>query len=250
MQFFAHTRALAPLLLACRWFACAASAQDLPSGPVSAPESKAPSVPVPRAFPASRYNSLLEKSPFAVSSAAPEPVAPVENFATNWVVTGISKQRGKDGDESYTVFVRSRDLATRLVISGARPTDDGVSLVSVEEAPVAAKSVVVLRKGSETGRVEFDQAAVAASAAPNPTGQPGAKPGVPAVRNSAGRTPIPRPGMANGVPRPGASLGNGAPANGANAATGAGGPTGGAPGAQEARRRVRPIQEPPGTPPQ
>lgn len=157
-----------------------------------------------------------------------------ENFATNWVLAGISKQKGKSGDERYTVFVRSRDLATRLVISGDKPSDDGVSLVSVDENAVAAKSTAILRKGSETGRVEFDQAAVAASAvAPQPQGQIG-KSGVPAIRNAAKSAPIPRPGMQGTVPRPGASQGVPNPAV----------TTPGAPQA-EPRRRVRPIQEPP-----
>jgi len=194
-------------------------------------------VPVP--FPAQRYGALLEKSPFAIASAPPEQAAPAENFATNWVLAGISKQKGKDGTEHYTLFVRSRDLSTRLVIFGDRPTDDGVSLVSVDENPVAAKSTAILRKGSETGRVEFDQAAVAASVAPPQQmqpGKPGQPQGVPAVRNSAKSAPIPRPGMQGTVPRPGASA---VPPQAVPP------PAGGATNAPDSRRRVRPIQEPP-----
>lgn len=194
-------------------------------------------VPVP--FPAQRYGALLEKSPFAIASAPPEQAAPTENFATNWVLAGISKQKGKDGAEHYTLFVRSRDLATRLVIFGDRPTDDGVSLVSVDENAVAAKSTAILRKGSETGRVEFDQAAVAASvSAPQQMqpGKPGQPQGVPAIRTSAKSVPIPRPGMQGTVPRPGASA---VPPQAVPP------PAGGAPNAPDSRRRVRPIQEPP-----
>jgi len=209
----------------------------------AAPEKKdvreSSDLPVP--FPAERYAALLEKSPFAIASAPPE-VIPVstENFATNWVLTGISKQRDNDGKELFTVFVRSRDLATRLVLSGDHPSDDGVSVVSVEEAAVPAKSAVFLKKGSETGRVEFDQATVAAapsapavaSAAPrlggkNPsTVKPSAGPGKTAA-------PIPRPGM-SAIPRPGGVPGASTPP--------------GASGAQEPRRRIRPIEDAPTVP--
>lgn len=205
-----------------------------PASPVAS-GSSAPVPTVPSAFPLQRYSGLMDKSPFALATAAPEQAAPAENFATNWVLTGISKKKGKEGSEDYTVFVRSRDLSIRHVISKDKPTDDGVTLVSVDEAPIATKSSVTLRKGSETGRVEFDQAVVAASASappPQQAGQPGA-PGTaakPAVRNVAKTAPIPRPGMQGSVPRPGASQGVPAPTN--------------AP-IVEPRRRVQPIQGPP-----
>lgn len=229
-----------PLLVAPA--AVQASVEPSPQPPGGKPPADKPASPppaagvVPSPFPAPRYNALLEKSPFAIASAPPEQPVTAENFATNWVLAGMSRQKGKDGVEHYTVIVRSRDLATRLVIFGDRPTEDGVSLVSVEENPVAAKSTAILRKGSETGRVEFDQAAVAASAAVPQQMQPG-KPGVPAVRTSAKSAPIPRPGMQGTVPRPGASA---VPPQAVPPPV-----AGGAPNTQEPRRRVRPIQEPP-----
>ncbi len=223
-------------------------AAELPAKAAKAPPAEAAGVDLPKPFPASRYSALLEKSPFAVATAAPEAAPPAENFSTNFVITGLAKNRGADGKEVHTVFVRSRDLSTRLVLTGDKPSDEGISVVSVEEAAVAAKSAVILKKGSETGRVEFDQAALAASGGggPPPSGapQPG-KPGVPggkAPTTSAARPAIPRPGM-SGVPRPGASLTPPAPAA-ANPASGV------APGGQELRRRVRPIQGTPGTTPE
>jgi hypothetical protein len=222
-------------------------AAALPDKPAQTPNSGA-GAGLPKAFPTARYSALLEKSPFAVATAAPEAAPPAENFSTNFVVTGIAKNRGTDGKEVYTVFVRSRDLATRLVLTGDKPSDEGISVASVEEAAVAAKSVVILKKGSETGRVEFDQAALAASGggggqppsgAPQP-GRPAVPGGKPPTSSAAAVRPaIPRPGMSS-VPRPGASLNPPAP-TGANPAAGA------APGGQELRRRVRPIQGAPGS---
>ena len=203
---------------------------------------------LPKPFPVSRYSALLEKSPFAVATAAPEAAPPAENFSTNFVITGLAKNRAADGKEVHTVFVRSRDLSTRLVLTGDKPSDDGISVVSVEEAAVAAKSAVILKKGAETGRVEFDQAALAASGGggqpPSAAPQPG-KPVVPggkAPTTSAARPAIPRPGM-SGVPRPGASLTPPA-SGGANPASGT------VPGGQELRRRVRPIQGAPNSTPE
>ncbi len=222
-------------------------AAELPDKAAKAPPAKAPGVDLPKPFPVARYAALLEKSPFAVATAAPEAAPPAENFATNFVITGLAKNRGADGKEVHTVFVRSRDLSTRLVLTGDKPSDEGISVVSVEEAAVAAKSVVILKKGSETGRVEFDHAALAASGGgggqPPPSGPQPGKPGVPgskAPTSSAARPAIPRPGM-SGVPRPGASLTPPAPAGAA---------PGAAPGGQELRRRVRPIQGAPGSTPE
>ncbi len=223
-------------------------AAELPATAAKALPPKAAGADLPKPFPVSRYSALLEKSPFAVATAAPEAAPPAENFSTNFVITGLAKKRGADGKEVHTVFVRSRDLSTRLVLTGDKPSDEGISVVSVEEAAIAAKSVVVLKKGAETGRVEFDQAALAASGGggqpPSAAPQPG-KPGVPggkAPTTSAARPAIPRPGM-SGVPRPGASLTPPAPAGATPA-------SGGAPGGQELRRRVRPIQGAPGSTPE
>lgn len=153
--------------------------------------------PIPAAFPSSRYAPLLEKSPFAVATAPPEVVAPAENFATNWIVTGLSKSKTPEGAVSYTVFVRSRDLTTRLVLSGNTPSPEGVSIVSVDEAPVAAKSIVTLKKGEEIGKVGFDMATVSAAASvpqpavPNASGKPGQQPPRPPASK------IPRPTMSS-----------------------------------------------------
>ncbi len=217
---------------------------ELPQKAPQPPSGNAASADVPTAFPLSRYAALLEKSPFAVATAVPEAAPPAENFSTNFVVTGIGKNRGSDGKEVYTVFVRSRDLATRLVLTGDKPSDEGISVVAVEEAAVAAKSVVILKKGTETGRVEFDQAALAATGGGQPppsAPQPG-RPGIPAGKaptSSAARPAIPRPGMTT-VPRPGASLTPAPPTPSAGVA----------PGGQELRRRVRPIQGAPGSAPE
>lgn len=200
--------------------------------------------PVPQNMPPDRYAALMEKSPFAVSTAAPEPAAPAESFASNWIVTGLSKSRGADGTPVYTAFIRSRDLSTRKVLSSDRPDEDGVTLVSVEEAAIATKAVVLVKKGAETAKVEFDQATVSASLATSSPGAPGAPPnasgrpvGAPpspsapsssSVKPTANRSAIPRPGS-SAIPRPGASS-PGQPGSVPTSTT---------------PRRVRTVEEPP-----
>ena len=185
---------------------------------------------IPEKMPAFRYEALLAKSPFALATAAPEPVASVENFATNLVLNGLSKSRGKNGQEFYTVFVRSRDLSQRFVLVGDKPSDEGISLVSVDDSGPTAETVVVLKKGAEVGRVKFDQAAMAAAPQQNrPPNAPGAvKSATPPV---APKAPIPRPGMS--TQSRGTISPTPPPASPASAS-----PT------QDPKRRVRPIGSP------
>ncbi|MEY5025062.1 MAG: hypothetical protein RLZZ244_590 [Verrucomicrobiota bacterium] len=166
----------------------------------SAVERKAESrSEIPMAYPVSRYDALLGKSPFALATAAPEPVAPVENFATNWVLGSLSGSRSSEKSDQLSWFatVKSRDLQTHMIVT-EKPNSQGVSIDRVElpEGLVSTKAVVYLRKGSETGKVEFDQATVSAAAsgagAPGAPGAPGGKPG-----QVQPRVPIPRPGMSS-----------------------------------------------------
>lgn len=194
---------------------------------------------VPQAYPPDRYAALLDKSPFAVATAAPEPVAPVENFATNLYVSAIFKSYDDEGKPRYRVLVRSRDEQLRLDLFGDKPSEDGIALVAVDEAAISSKSTVTLKKGSETGRIEFDQAAPVAGTSQVPQPAPGnagaprpgagtasPNPGNVARRPAANQSTIPRPGMSaqpRAVPTPGQKPGV-------------------APGAQQ---RVRSVQEPP-----
>ena len=172
-----------------------APSREDPKAPVDGTDGSDAAVKeIPEKMPAFRYEALLAKSPFALATAAPEPVASVENFATNLVLNGLSKNRGKSGQEFYTVFVRSRDLSQRFILVGDKPSEDGITLVSVEDSGPTAETVVVLKKGAEIGRVKFDQAAMAAAPQQNrPPNAPGAVKS--ATPPAAPKAPIPRPGM-------------------------------------------------------
>ena len=144
---------------------------------------------VPAAFPKERYNAVREHSPFAVATAEAPPVAPQASFAANWFVSGIARI----GDDDF-VTIKSRDLATQFsLFSHEMDSASGVSVASVNWTDVVGKSTVILRKGTETAKLEFNEAEVhAAPQAQTKAGSPA--PNAPNVPNT--------PANMNGVPRP------------------------------------------------
>jgi hypothetical protein len=160
---------------------------------------------VPSTFDKSRYESLRVKSPFAVATAVATP-APQAGFAANWYVTSVARV----GDINFAT-IKSRDLTTQFSLYGEEPVD-GVVLASVNWSDHVGKSTVVLRKGTETARLEFSEAQLRAPAAttaganPAPAGANPAGPnGAPAnprpigVNMAAANTAPAQPG--NGLPR-------------------------------------------------
>jgi len=108
--------------------------------------------PVPASLPDERYAQMSAHSPFALAT----PAAPVQqagpSFAANWFVSGIGRLNGQD-----YVTIKARDLSTQFSLYGSEEKD-GVVLASIEWSEVVGKSAVILRKGSETARVVFNEA--------------------------------------------------------------------------------------------
>jgi hypothetical protein len=176
---------------------------------------------IPSAFGKDRYEALRTKSPFAVATAVVAPPAPQASFAANWYVSGVGRI-----DDDYYVSIKSRDLSTQFTLYAGQ-TVDGVTVASVNWSDQIGKSTVVLRKGTETAKLEFNEAqlhgpATTAAAIPVPGAQP--KPvGVAAnVPHPVGvNMAAANPGMVAPVP-------NGVPIN----------------GSPVQRRRVLPIPQP------
>jgi hypothetical protein len=152
---------------------------------------------IPTPLPADRYAAMGEKSPFALATPAVALPPPQASFAANWYVSGIARV----GDTDF-VTIKARDLSTQFSLFGHEPSDaNGVSVASVNWSETVGKSTVILQKGTETAKLEFNEAEIKgpqqAAAAP----APGANP--------AGPMPMPmppRPGMApmpTNIPRPG-----------------------------------------------
>lgn len=181
------------------------------TGPAAAEDA----VPVP--FDKSRYESLRVKSPFAVATAAVAPAPQQPGFAANWYVTSVARI----GDRNFAT-IKSRDLATQFSLYGDEPVDN-VVLASVDWSDTVGKTTVILRKGTETARLEFNEAQLHAPA-PAIAGANPAPAGV--------KPPMPNPALNN--PRPAVM----------NVAAANNNPIPGQPGSGPPRRRVLPIPVP------
>jgi hypothetical protein len=108
----------------------------------------------PAQLPASRYAAMSGKSPFALATP-PEPTSAASGtFASNWFVSGI----GRYGDNAF-VTIKSRDLSVQFTLFGPEAHPEyHVSLASVNWSDTIGQSTVVLQKGTETAKLEFNQA--------------------------------------------------------------------------------------------
>jgi hypothetical protein len=159
---------------------------------------------VPTSYPAERYASMREKSPFALATPAAAPAAPKQApFTQNLVLGGLGVVLDQ-GEEKIWASIKDRDKKEQFDLYGNQPNTDGISIASVEKSAVSAKTKVMLRKGDEYGTVEYDAAAFAPAAAEQPAvpaGRQQPRMGGPAgavnqPRASANRIQIPRPNVA------------------------------------------------------
>jgi len=114
---------------------------------------------LPSALPKDRYASLRARSPFALATVAVATPAPQASFAANWYVSGVARL----GDD-YFVTIKGRDLSTEFTLFASEAVD-GVTLASVNWSDQVGKSTVILKKGTETARLEFNEAQLRAPAA-------------------------------------------------------------------------------------
>jgi hypothetical protein len=121
----------------------------------------------PSAFAKDRYISLRARSPFAMASVVATPASQA-SFAANWYVSGVARI----GDDYY-VTIKSRDLSTQFSLFAGHSVG-GVMLASVDWSDHVGKSTVVLRKGTETARLEFNEAQLRAPAAATAAASPAA----------------------------------------------------------------------------
>ena len=187
-----HSRGFAPLTL----LTLALAGQSWLAGAEDA---------VPAAFDKSRYESLRMKSPFAVASATVAPVTQA-SFAANWYVTSVARI-----DDANFATIKSRDTITQFSLYGDEAVD-GVTLASVNWSDAIGKSTVVLRKGTETARLEFNEAQLRSPSPATAAASPAPAGGQPAGANAALTNPQPLGGnmaaaskapMPNGAGAPG-----------------------------------------------
>lgn len=158
---------------------------------------------LPEPLPASRYEKMIESSPFALATATAAPVEKGPGPFANLFVSAIAQLKDADGKVQDVVTIKSRgtDQGTFTLV-GNEPNKDGMQLASIEWSDKVGATKVTLKKGTEFGTVEFDQANVQGPSQPPAlprTLQPGGVP-LPAV---PGGNPQQRPGARLPVvPRP------------------------------------------------
>ncbi len=153
--------------------------------------------PIPSALPADRYSAMGANCPFATATPTVAPSQPQASFAANWFISGIARI----GDSDF-VTVKARDLSTQFSLFGNEPnSENGVILASVNWSETIGKSTVVLRKGTETAKLEFNEAQI--HSAPQAAPEPG-KPGAPKPAGG-GAAPPGTPLQAPGAPTPNAT---------------------------------------------
>jgi hypothetical protein len=144
-----------------------------------------PEAAVPPVHEKARYDTLRAHSPFTLATEAAVAPAPQASFAANWYVSGI----GRIGDTDF-VTIKSRDQAQQFSLYGRNPENlddpNSVALVSVNWSDDIGKSTVILRKGTETAHLEFNEAELhTAAAAPVAPTAPVNRTAVANVRPSA-----------------------------------------------------------------
>jgi hypothetical protein len=127
---------------------------------------------------------LEQRCPFALTSPIAAPAPARAFFAANWYVSGIARL----GDADF-VTIKARDLATEFSLYGQEPNPQNhVSLVRIDWSDEVGKSIVTIRKDTETAKLEFNEAEVRGLAQGSPP--PSA---VDAPSNGAFRRLLPRP---------------------------------------------------------
>jgi hypothetical protein len=149
---------------------------------------------VPDPLPVTRYEKMINKSFFAPATPVAPAAAP--SFTANLYVTSVAKIADKD----FVTIAKQGDPQSKFSLYGNDQSDGGIQLVSVEWSEQIGKTKVTIKKGTEFGVLEFDQATVQKPLQVTP--QPGPMvPGQAPVRPNFSRPPnlVPQP-----IPQPGA----------------------------------------------
>lgn len=147
---------------------------------------KADENPVPTPLPADRYSAMSTHCPFAIATPAAPAATPQASFAANWFVSGLARI----GDD-YFVTIKARDLSAQFSIFGKESDSaTGITLASVNWSDTLGKSTVVLRKGTETAQLEFNEAEIHATPAPQPRAKTSPQPGQTPMNTNANPIPV------------------------------------------------------------
>jgi hypothetical protein len=129
---------------------------------------------VPKAFALARYQTMMDRSPFAIATAVAAP-APTPNFAKDLYVANAA--HSKDGD--FVTIASSADKSFKKYISTGNP-DDGYTITGVEWSEKIGGTKVTIAKDGQTATLGFNEALLKQTAGPQqPPGVIQAQPIVP-----------------------------------------------------------------------
>lgn len=145
------------------------------------------------AEPLSRYQAMIDHSPFAVATEMAPPPSVAENvgFTKDLVLTGAVRLNGGE-----YITVESKDHNERFSLKTGEAYNE-ISLASIAWSDAAGKTKATLKKGTEFGTIGFDETAVRTGpvAASPGNGGPDGPNGSPSANPSGNTQPPQPPGM-------------------------------------------------------
>jgi hypothetical protein len=133
----------------------------------------------------SRYETMLQRSPFAVATAVAPPAA-TPNFAKDVYVANAG--RLPEGD--FVTIASTSDRNFKKYLTTIAPVD-GYSIASIEWSERVGATKVTISKDGQFATITFNEALLSQPVTSGPQPQP-----------MEGNRPVPRPGAAVPVPTP------------------------------------------------
>ena len=147
---------------------------------------------IPVAYTKDRYGETFSNSPFALETKVEAPTAPKEDAFKNLELKGLGQADGKD-----YVIIQKVGESSSMRFWGQEPTAD-MFIKEVHWSDKMGETYVIVRKGSEEGKVSFNELAFrsgVSQSAPNPA------PTRPTHGNFGGKNPT-APSLGNAAQRP------------------------------------------------
>lgn len=152
----------------------AAGAASLPGAATPDPQES-----IPKAHPATRYQTIWENSPFELEAPPPTNTAPDAGFVADLSLVGITKVKGKT-----VVTVLDKKAGTSFDLREDQPRNS-IRLLGVVLNRDPLLTEVKLAKGAETGTLSYDKKSLASAPKRPPQAvAANAQPGTPASQQS------------------------------------------------------------------
>ena len=152
---------------------------------------------VPKPFEFARYQAMLDRSPFAIATAAAPAPAATPNFAKDLYVANAA--RSKDGDLVTIASSADKNFKKYLTTNQAQ---DGYSITNIEWSDKVGATKVTISKDGSTATLTFNEALLRQPIASGQNLQPQqpqfqAQPIVPPAT-----APVPQPNVQKPMPVP------------------------------------------------